>query len=107
MLKAVHGYFYTLKPEDDLADTVPNFNHAMGIVSAYFTLNDLWFAKVVGETDTKKEFAAFEVQLLELASQTSFKAGVEEFKQTMDGADAETDGVADTRVVFKERLKQL
>jgi hypothetical protein len=106
-LKTIHEYFNTLKPEDDLADTTPNFSHAKGIVSAYFTLNDLWFAKIVGETDNKKEFSAFEAQLQVLADQTGFKAGVEEFKQGIEGADAEGDGVLDSRLLFKERLKQL
>ncbi len=107
VIKAIHGYFNGLKPEADLADVHPSFEQAKVLVLAYLTLNDLLLAKIVGEKDSKKEFGALELQLADLANQTSFKVNVEDVKAIIDGAGAEAAGegaVADARALFKERL---
>ncbi|MDR0372807.1 MAG: hypothetical protein LBI79_04520 [Nitrososphaerota archaeon] len=107
VLRAIHDYFSALKPQEDLADTVPNFEHAKRIVLAYFTLNDLWFAKIVGETDIQKEFNIFEMQLADLSGQTGFKVMAEEFRPVLSDTGALGDGVWNARQLFRERLKQL
>jgi hypothetical protein len=108
-LKAVHGYFIGLKPEDDLAGFYPNFEHAKAAVLAYYTLNDLLLARVVGEKDSKKEIAYLE-ELLKTFEGTAVKVDSAALLGAVDGASVEAsrgNAVFEVRALFREQLKQL
>lgn len=109
VLKAMHSYFDSLKPEDNLAEFNPNFEHAKAALLAYYTLNDLLLAKVVGEKDSKKE-AAYLEELLKAFAGTEVKLDLAALLAAVDGAALETsrDGaIFEARALFKEQLKQL
>jgi hypothetical protein len=107
ILRAMYGYFQDLVSQKDLADIVPNIGYVQGVVLAYFTLNDLWFAKVVGEADIQNEFNAFKGQLADLAEQTNFSADVGVFSSALMGTDTLGDSILGARLSFRERIKQL
>ncbi len=110
VLKAIHSYFNGLKAENDLAGTNPNFEHAKAAVLAYYTLNDLLLAKIVGEKDNQKEMAYLEETLKTLSEGTNIKVDVVGLSGCIDkmGVEAEREsGVFEARALFKEQLKQL
>ena len=110
VLKAIHDYFNAFKPEEDAVDTSPNFEQTKTLVSAYYTLNDLFLAKAVGEKDSIKELSALEGQLKDLADKTSFKLSIEELKQSLNAPQSEEDSgdtLSDARLLFREQLKLL
>ena len=110
VLKAIHSYFNGLKPENDLAGTNPNFEHANAAVLAYYTLNDLLLAKIVGEKESQKEMAYLEETLKTLSDGTNVKVNAVDVLTYVDkmGVEAEREGVvAETRALFREQLKQL
>jgi hypothetical protein len=109
VLKTVHGYFTGLKPEDDLANFNPNFEHAKAAVLAYYTLNDLLLAKVVGEKDSKKEVAYLE-EVLKPFEGTGVKIDSAAFLSAIDKAAVEVErdnAIFSVRTQFREQLKQL
>jgi hypothetical protein len=109
VLKAVHGYFTSLKSDDDLALFNPNFEHAKAVLLAYYTLNDLLLARVVGEKDLKKEVAYLE-ELLKAFEGTAVKVDSAALLGAVDGASVEAsrdNAVFEVRALFREQLKQL
>jgi hypothetical protein len=109
VLKAMHGYFTSLKSEDDLAGFNPNFEHAKSAVLAYYTLNDLLLAKVVGEKDSGKEVAYLE-EVLKTFDGTSVNVDLVALLGIINGAAAESErdnAVFEVRALFREQLKQL
>jgi len=110
VLKAIHSYFTGLKPENDLAGTNPNFEHAKAAVLAYYTLNDLLLAKIVGEKDSQKEMVYLEETIKTLSDGTNVKVDVVGLWASVDkmGVEAERESaVAEARALFREQLKQL
>ena len=110
VLKAIHSYFNGLKAENDLAGTNPNFEHAKAAVLAYYTLNDLLLAKIVGEKDNQKEMAYLEETLKTLSEGTNIKVDVVGLSGCIDKMDVAAEresGVFEARALFKEQLKQL
>ncbi|MCL2359612.1 hypothetical protein [Candidatus Bathycorpusculum sp.] len=105
-LRAIYGYFNEIESQEALADTVPNVEHVKAVVLAYFTLNDLWLAKIVG-ADTQNEFDAFKEQLVDLAEQTSFRADAADFSPVLTDTVALEASIWGVRMSFRERLKQL
>jgi hypothetical protein len=109
ILKTVHDYFTGLKTEDDLASFNPNFEHAKAAVLAYYTLNDLLLAKVVGEKDSKKEVAYLE-EALKVFEGTGVKVDLAAFLGTIDGAAVEVErdnAIFEVRALFREQLNHL
>jgi hypothetical protein len=109
ILKSAYGYFDSLKPEDDLKETHPNFQDAKAIINAYYTLNDLLLGKVVGEKDNKKEKHQLESVLQILVNNTNFKVGIEELKIGIDKVISENDLesiIEDVRAIFREKITQ-
>jgi hypothetical protein len=109
VLKTVHGYFTSLKSEDALASFTPNFEHVKAAVLAYYTLNDLLLAKVIGEKDSKKEVKYLE-ELLKSFEGTGVKVDFPALLVAIEGAAAEAergDVVFGVRALFREQLKQL
>lgn len=109
VLRAIHGYFTGLKPEDDLAGFNPNFEHAKTALLAYYTLNDLLLGKVVGEKDSAKEVAYLEA-LLKAFEGTGVKIDSTALLAAIDGAafeDQRGEAVFGARALFREQLKQL
>lgn len=109
LLKEMHSYFTGLKPEDDLANFNPNFAHANATLLAYYTLNDLMLAKVVGEKDSKKEVAYLEEMLKQLEG-TSVQFDLEALLGTVEKVVVEAErcnAVFEVREIFREQLKQL
>ncbi|MDR1993288.1 MAG: hypothetical protein LBQ98_07345 [Nitrososphaerota archaeon] len=104
ILGAIYGYFDSFVALEDLADATPNFGQVRNIVLAYLVLNDLWFAKVVGEVDLQKEFDIFETQLVDLAAQTSFKAVGDEFRFVLFDSKILVDGVWNARQLYRDHL---
>lgn len=107
VLKSVHGYFTGLKPED-LAGFNPNCEHAKAAVLAYYTLNDLLLARVVGEKDSKKEIAYLE-ELLKAFEGTGVKVDLAALLGAVGGASVEAkrdNAVFEVRALFREQLKQ-
>ena len=110
VLKTIHGYFTGLKSEDDLASFTPNFEHVKAAVLAYYTLNDLLLAKVIGEKDNKKEVAYLGEELLRAFERTGIKVDLATLLDAVDGAASEAergDAVFEVRALFREQLKQL
>jgi hypothetical protein len=106
----MHSYFTGLKAENDLAGTNPNFEHAKAAVLAYYTLNDLLLAKIVGEKDSQKEMAYLEETLKTLSDSTNVKVDIVALWGCVDkmGIEAERENeVFEARALFKEQLKQL
>lgn len=109
VLKAVHGYFTGLKPEDDLAGFNPNCEHAKAAVLAYYTLNDLLLAKVVGEKDSGKEVAYLE-KVMKSFEGTGVNVDLAALLGIVNGAAVESqrdNAVFEVRALFREQLKQL
>jgi len=106
ILKIIWTYFNELQSPTDLTDISPNVGQVRNVVLAYFTLNDLWFANILGEADTQNEFDAFRHQLTDLTTQTQFGANTDEFFSMMENTSASWD-ICDARILFRERLKQL
>ncbi|MDR0471694.1 MAG: hypothetical protein LBH79_08245 [Nitrososphaerota archaeon] len=106
LLGIIWAYFSQLGSQTDLTDSVPNSGQVRNVVLAYFTLNDLWFAKTIGGADTQNEFDAFKGQLADLAAQTPFRANADEFLPVVENA-ANSWDIWDARILFSERLKQL
>ena len=107
ILRVIWAYFSELGSHKDLADSIPNSGHVLNTVLAYFTLNDLWFAKVIGEADTQCEFDAFRCQLADLATQPDFGVDTAEFLSILGGADTFENSILDTRLLFREHFKQI
>jgi len=106
LLKVIWTYFNELKSHTDLVDTIPNAGQVYNVVLAYFTLNDLWFANIIGEADTQSEFDTFKNQLANLTvAQTIFRANADEFLPV--GENTYSGNIWDARLLFRERLKQL
>ncbi len=109
VLKTVHGYFRGLKPEDDLASFNPNFELAKAAILAYYTLNDLLLAKVIGEKDTSKEVVYFE-ELLMSFDGTGIKADSAAFLGAIEEVAVEgkrDSAVFGVRAFFREQLTHL
>lgn len=110
VLKVIHGYFTGLKPEIDLAGANPSFDHTKAVVLAYYTLNDLLLAKVVGEKDSNSEIAYLQENLQSLSEGTNVKVDFEGLMACIDNLAVEgelEDGVAEARALFKDQLKML
>jgi hypothetical protein len=108
VLKAVHSYFTNLKQEDDLARFNPNSEHVKAALLAYYTLNDLLLAKVVGEKDSEKEVAYLK-ELLTALEGIVVKVDLPVLLAAIDGAaveDQRGDAIFGARAVFREQLKQ-
>jgi hypothetical protein len=106
ILKMVYEYFDNLKPMDN---EKVDFEIAKSAIGAYYTLNDLLFAKVIGEKDNGEERLALEGLLLALANSSEGKisfdglwAGLDKFGPVEGGSVVE-----DMRRLFREQLKLL
>jgi len=107
ILKAIYNYFDNLKAEDDLNLELQNAKTAM---LAYFTLNDLMFAKFVGGDTCDKENLALESALLSLADKSNIKVSFQELNTGIDSLDVEGENqglVEDIRAIFKSQLRLL
>jgi hypothetical protein len=103
ILKKVHAYFTDLKPEEDIADSAPNFDQAKEIILAYYTLNDLFLAKVVNDNDSAHEIEYLETNLKALSDTTDFKLDLSELMTTVDSAGVLGDA-SGARGMFWEKL---
>jgi hypothetical protein len=106
VLKTVHAYFMDLKPEEDIGESSPNFEHVKALLLAYYTLNDLLLAKAVGDKDSKKELAFLEEKLKFLSDATAFKVEVAPLMAPIEAAVGECNGLDEARAVFLDRMKQ-
>ena len=107
ILKTIYNYFENLKAEDDLNLDLQNAKTAM---LAYYTLNDLMFAKFVGGDADDKENLALESALLSLADKSNIKVTFQELNASIEriGVEGENHGlVEDTRAIFKSQLRLL
>jgi hypothetical protein len=110
MLKLVYAYFEALKKEET-SQLHPNFKDAHAVVAAYYTLNDMLFAKVVGAKENQNETSALKTHLDALAADTTFQVDFEALTKSVSqigGLDVDVgDAVEDTRDLFKMQLKSL
>ncbi len=104
ILKTIYEYFDNLKPEDNGKG---DFDIAKTVIGAYYTLNDLLFARVIDEKDSGRERLALEGFLLGLANSSSVKVSFEDVLAFLDrfGLIEGGNAVEDVRTVFKEKLK--
>jgi hypothetical protein len=110
ILKTIFEYFNSLNVDDDFKESVPNFQTAKIIISAYYAINDLLLGKIVGDIENKKESHQLESALENLGTNTSFRINIEELRVSIEKVTPETDlesGVDNVRGIFKEQLKQL
>jgi len=110
ILETVYGYFNGLSLDDDIKESLPNFQDTKAVVLAYFMLNDFLFGKVVGDNENREEKAQLETVLQDLADKSNFKVNVEELRGSMDKNCLESDMesvIEDSRGIFKEQLKSL
>ena len=56
VLKLIYGYFNGLSLDDNPTETCPNFQNAVGVILAYYTLNDMLLGRIVDEKDNKKVY---------------------------------------------------
>jgi hypothetical protein len=108
VLKSVYGYFEGLTL-DDVEVPDPLFRGANDLMVAYYMLNDLLLAQIIGEKDSRKERLALETVLANLANDTKVKVDVEALKGCIDRLDVEADfesAVVDVRKIFRVQLKQ-
>ena len=109
-LKTIFEYFNNLPADDDIKESVPNFQSAKAIILAYYTLNDLLLGKLVGDKENKKESYQLENNLGILANNTSFKVNIEELILDIEKVTPENDletVIDNIRGLFKEQLKQI
>jgi len=107
ILKAIHEYFNSLNPDEDIKENSPSFQTTKTLISAYFLLNDLLLGKFVGDKENSRETSELETALQNLAK-ANFKVDVEELKRGIDAISLEYDKqtlVEDNRAIFKEQLK--
>jgi hypothetical protein len=110
ILQAVYSYFSALSLDDEIEASIPNFQDAKAMISAYFMLNDLWLGKVAGDNENKKEKGQLETVLKNLAEKSNFKVNVEELWSCLDKTSLESEtasAIEDSRAIFKEQLKLL
>jgi hypothetical protein len=110
ILKTIFEYFNGLNVDDDFKESVPNFQTAKTIISAYYALNDLLLGKVVGDKENKNESHQLESALENLGTNTSFKVNIEDLRVRIEKVAPENDleSVIDNiRGIFKEQLKQI
>ena len=110
ILESIYGYFDSLSPEDDIKEYHPNFKDAKAIINTYFTLNNLFLGKIVGEKDNKKEKHYLESELQILDYDAKFKVNTTDLAAIMDKATTENDLesiIEEMRSIFREQLKQL
>ncbi len=110
ILKAVYEYFSSLSLDDDVKESVPNFQNANAVILAYFALNDLLLGKVVGDKENKKENSRLETVLQNLDNEINFKVNINELKGSIDkrGLESDKESVIEvSRGIFKEKLRQL
>jgi hypothetical protein len=110
ILKSLYVYFEDLKLEDDLGDVHPNFNDAKSAVFAYYMLNDLWLAKIVGEKDSANEVLELEIALQNLSKETGFRVVFEDLVSSFDKIASDFDIVSvveDSREIFRVQLKNI
>ena len=110
ILKTIFEYFNGLNVDDDFKESVPNFQTAKTIISAYYALNDLLLGKVVGDKENKNESHQLESALEKLGTNTNFKVNIEELLVSIEKVTPENDleSIIDKiRGIFKEQLKQI
>ena len=104
VLKVIYGYFEGLKPQEDMDKSGFNVPNVRAVILAYYMLNDLLLAKVIGERDSIKVNSALEGMLLRLAGESSVKVDFGELRAAMDklgvGVDDES-AVGESRGVFR------
>lgn len=105
ILKTVYEYFNGLNLEDDLKESVPNFQSAKAIILAYYTLNDLLLGKLVGDGENKKECLQLENALETLVKDTNSKINIEDLRFNIEKVSVENDfeSVDNIRRAFKEQ----
>jgi hypothetical protein len=107
ILKYIYDYFENLKFDYDFKEDVLNFSNTKAIVLSYYTLNDLSFAKVVGDREITKEIMQLESALQILINNINFKIDLEALTVRLNKAIAENDlssFVGTLRGIFKKAL---
>jgi len=110
ILKAIYSYFDGSKPDENQKDANVEFQKAKTIVLAYYTLNDLMFAKVIGEGVAETESSALETALQGLANEPDLKVNFEELMTCVAKLSPGVENkaiVEDTRILLKGQLKLL
>jgi len=109
LLKLIHQYFSGLAQEDDMLDMHPNWQDTIIVIDSYYTINDIFLGKVVGDKESLKE-NQFLIDTLASIVVTNFKVNIEELKVSIDRFDVEADKqsvVEDTRDLFKSQLSRI
>jgi hypothetical protein len=106
ILKAVYGYFDSLKPGEDLKKSLPDFHTAKTLVSAYFMLNDLLLGRFVEDENNGREISELEATLQRL-EKVNFRVNGETLKGSIAVEDEKQAVVDGSRAIFKEQLKHL
>jgi hypothetical protein len=109
VLKLIYSYFNNLTSSDSNEDNTKNVNNAKTAMLAYYTLNDVMFARVTGQKDDEKEFAVLENAFVSLAGESNIKVNVDELKATINKISLQEKSevkVDDVRAFFKQQLGQ-
>jgi hypothetical protein len=110
ILEAVYVYFNGSNFDDDIKESLLNFQNAKDVILAYFLLNDLLLGMVVGDKENKEEKGQLETVLQNLSNKSNFKVNAEGLRGSIDKTGFESDMesvIEDSRKIFKEQLKQL
>jgi hypothetical protein len=110
ILEAVYVYFNGLNLDDDIKESLANFQNAKDVILAYFLLNDLLLGMVVGDKENKDEKGQLETVLQNLSNKSNFRVNAEGLRGSIDKTGFESDMesvIEDSRKIFKEQLKQL
>ena len=110
ILKSIQGYFNGLNLDEDIKDTLPNFQNTKNAILAYYTLNDLLLGKMVGDKENKKENSYLETLLQNLAKETKVNVNFENLRDSIGKMGSEVDSesvIEDSREIFKEQLKNI
>jgi hypothetical protein len=104
LLKSIYHYFICLAQDDEIANIHPNWVNP--IIDSYYTLNDIFLGKIVGD---KENLAGnnFLIDTLTNIDMKGFKINMEELKVRIDRFDVEADkqsAVKNARDLFKSQL---
>jgi hypothetical protein len=110
ILKLIYEYFNSLsKAEDTLVDIHPNFEDLTTLLVSYYTLNDLFLGKIVGDDDNTQEIRCLDLWLQKLAEQTNFKPDKEKLGWFIDrfGVEGTVGYIEGSRALYRDQLSAL
>ena len=110
-MRLLHDYFNRLaRSNESLKKVHPNYHDAKTTIIAYYLLNDIILARIVGDKEIGREHNELAMMVDNLSKGTNLKINVAAIKLVIAKLDVEKDKegiIKETRFVFKQQLKEL